>query len=138
MMKTRLWALLPYMILAVFILLPFDKCPTKLAFGVPCPGCGLTRACLALFTGQFSESLFYHPLAIIFGPLFLVALGRPALVSVGVISREAPDPLGKVSGWVWGAMAVALVSVWFVRVYTGVHPDPIDPSLGFISGRFFP
>ena len=28
-------------------------CPTKLLFGVPCPGCGLTRAMIAIAKGDF-------------------------------------------------------------------------------------
>ena len=28
---------------------------------VPCPGCGMTRACLALTQGNFAKAWFYHP-----------------------------------------------------------------------------
>ena len=39
-------------------------CPFHTLTGVPCPGCGLTRAVVCLCHGRFSESLAYHPLAL--------------------------------------------------------------------------
>lgn len=37
-------------------------CPINLLFGVPCPSCGLTRAVLLVFHGDFSAALSMHPL----------------------------------------------------------------------------
>lgn len=37
-------------------------CVFKLLFGLPCPGCGLTRANLLFFTGNFYEAFLMHPL----------------------------------------------------------------------------
>lgn len=31
-------------------------------FGIPCPTCGMTRAYLHLFHGDFKMALYYHPL----------------------------------------------------------------------------
>jgi len=31
-------------------------------FGIPCPGCGLTRAWLSFFHGDFLKALRWHPL----------------------------------------------------------------------------
>ncbi len=36
-------------------------CPTQSLFGIPCPGCGVQRAILELFKGNFIESLKYYP-----------------------------------------------------------------------------
>ena len=36
--------------------------PTMILLGLPCPACGLTRAGLLLFSGQFAESFRMHPL----------------------------------------------------------------------------
>ena len=30
---------------------------------VPCPGCGMTRACLSITHGQFTDAWRYHPLS---------------------------------------------------------------------------
>jgi hypothetical protein len=50
-------------------------CPTALFFGVPCPGCGLTRATLALLSGDFAAAFRFHPLAPLLAPLFAGAMG---------------------------------------------------------------
>lgn len=48
----------------------FDSvCYSTILFGIPCPGCGITRATKLLLTGHVHESLQMHPL------LFLVILG---------------------------------------------------------------
>src|SRR5262245_14650085 len=39
------------------------RCPIAELLGVPCPGCGLTRAALALATGDVARALSLHPLS---------------------------------------------------------------------------
>jgi hypothetical protein len=50
--------------------LPSWQCPVLHTFGVPCPGCGLTRAIALLVKGQWHASFTMHA----FGPVFLLAL----------------------------------------------------------------
>lgn len=40
----------------------FYKCPVKSVFGIPCPGCGMTRAYQALMSGNLSGAFNWHPL----------------------------------------------------------------------------
>ena len=62
------------MILLSFVLLAGGQlldlrlwfCPFAELTGLPCPGCGLTRATLALGTGDWHASLRYHPFAAFF------------------------------------------------------------------------
>jgi uncharacterized protein DUF2752 len=57
--------------LALFALhLPGWQCPVLHASGVPCPGCGLTRAIALLFQGEWRASITMHA----FAPVFLIAL----------------------------------------------------------------
>ena len=57
--------------LALFALhLPTWQCPLLHTFGVPCPGCGLTRAITLLFRGEWRASITMHA----FAPVFLIAL----------------------------------------------------------------
>jgi hypothetical protein len=50
--------------------LPGWQCPFFHALGIPCPGCGLTRASLALFHGDLKQSIALHA----FAPIFLAGL----------------------------------------------------------------
>ncbi len=37
-------------------------CLFKWFTGLPCPGCGMTRAYVQLFSGHLEEAFYYHPL----------------------------------------------------------------------------
>lgn len=49
--------------LAVWIMIDHifgTVCPTRLLFGVPCPGCGMTRALINILLLEFKEAFEYH------------------------------------------------------------------------------
>jgi hypothetical protein len=56
-------------------------CPLKAMTGLPCPGCGMTRATVALLHGDLATSFHFHPLA---GPMVA------AMLVVGLIDA-----------WIW-------------------------------------
>lgn len=41
-----------------------EYCMMRILVGIPCPGCGMTRALIALMHGDVAQSLQYHPLLI--------------------------------------------------------------------------
>jgi hypothetical protein len=41
------------------------QCSFKMLLGIPCMGCGATRATLNLMHGHFLEALYFQPLAIV-------------------------------------------------------------------------
>lgn len=43
-------------------------CLSKLLFGMPCPGCGLTRAALLFLKGDFAGSFHMHPMFVFLLP----------------------------------------------------------------------
>ena len=60
--------------------LPSWECPVFRLTGVPCPGCGLTRACMLLLRGEVQASLTFHA----FAPIFLV------LIAILIIATALP------------------------------------------------
>ncbi|TDW26393.1 uncharacterized protein DUF2752 [Breznakia blatticola] len=41
-------------------------CPISTVIGIPCPGCGMTRAMIQLLQFNIEDALYFHPLCIIF------------------------------------------------------------------------
>ena len=92
------------------------KCPLLSLFGIPCPGCGLTRAIIFLIRGDWHRSIAFHA----FAPLFVVAL---ALVACAAILPQTPR--NKVIGLVeaverrTGISAIFLIGLivyWLARL----------------------
>ena len=42
--------------MAVFTVLFGTSCPIRLGTGLPCPGCGITRAAILLLTGRWQQA----------------------------------------------------------------------------------
>ncbi len=62
---TMLGGGLAYFAFTAFSINPMP-CPFLQVTGAPCPGCGMTRSCLAFLQGDFPEVLHQNP----FGPVF--------------------------------------------------------------------
>jgi hypothetical protein len=75
-------------LLALAIASDFPLCPLAGTFGVPCPGCGLTRATLALLRGDLASALHFHPLVWLLTPLFVGFVGVSLLELVRGPSRS--------------------------------------------------
>jgi hypothetical protein len=58
--------------------LPAWPCPLRHVTGCPCPGCGLSRAIVALFAGDWSMMWRTHA----FAPLVVIALAMIAVAAV--------------------------------------------------------
>lgn len=86
--------------------------------GLPCPGCGLTRAFVHLAHGEWAAALVDHPLA----PLIAVQLvvGWVA-IGLALAGRLPPRPRRWVSPWLV-ANAVGLCALWLGRLATGTLP----------------
>ncbi len=59
-------------------------CPLKNLLNIPCPGCGGTRATLALAQGRFAEAFAFNPLT------SAVLLLSPVLLFVWLRRRNTP------------------------------------------------
>ena len=106
-------ALRPLWVAGAGILPP---CLWHTATGMPCPGCGTTRAILGLLQGRFSAALAFNPLAAS-GALGFVVLGfaAPLWFALGgrvLVIASRPRPIWIVAAtslvaanWVWLAVS---------------------------------
>jgi hypothetical protein len=95
-------------------------CLMRRVLGIPCPGCGMTRAFAHLAKGEWSAALADHPLA----PALALELGL-LWMAWGAVLAGRPVFAGRRSSWVAplaiGNLAV-LWALWLGRVATGTLP----------------
>jgi hypothetical protein len=96
--------------------LPSWECPFFRLTGIPCPGCGLTRACLLLLRGEVRDSIRFHA----FAPVFIV------FISILIVGTLLPRSITE--QWVYkaevlerqtGITAIILVGLmlyWLARL----------------------
>ncbi|MGX6602033.1 DUF2752 domain-containing protein [Micromonosporaceae bacterium Da 78-11] len=91
-------------------------CPLRTLTGVPCPGCGLTTAAVALVRGDFGLAFAANPM--IFGLAALALAVGPLVVfrATGVLGPPRPWPFARRrwTGWLTGLLA--LVS-WLFQMH---------------------
>ena len=122
-----LWALAGLAALAGFLLFhawvpaPGSQntvCPLRRLIGLPCPGCGMTRAFAHLAKGEWSAAASDHLVAFVLA----AELGCAWLAWGAALARgrslRLPVPF---EGWMLAHLAV-LVAFWLGRVSTGTLP----------------
>ncbi len=126
--RARLRELSPALLLGGFALLllfsPFGwPCPLRTIVGVPCPGCGMTRAARLVLHGDFAGATRMHP-------LWMVVLPALAVLAVaeGVgFARHRRWGVAIESAWtrrVGTVLLIALVVVWVARFF-GAFGGPV-------------
>lgn len=99
-------------------------CPLVIMTGFPCPGCGMTRAFLCVFTGQFVRAWNLNPL--VYGwILFALYAG---------VQRYIRNQ--KIKGWKYllTILAAAMIIVYIYRMYQ-YFPD--RAPMAFTGGSMF-
>ena len=66
--------LLTAIVLAVMQLVFHELCPMKILLGIPCPGCGLTHACLDILTLHWKKAWNWNPTGFLWVPSILLLL----------------------------------------------------------------
>jgi hypothetical protein len=99
-------------------------CPMAIVLRVPCPGCGMTRAALALARGDLRAAWTLHPLAIVVVPALALLLATQgwSYVARGALPNNAwMDRFGVPAVWV---LAALMTAVWIARFF-GWHGGPV-------------
>lgn len=98
-----------------------NLCYLKSTIGVPCPGCGLTRAYLSLFNGNLKEAFYYHPLFFI-----------PLLVIIVILLKFEPFIRFKIiekiysSKIFWICIIIAFLILYIIRMILFFpHTEPM-------------
>jgi hypothetical protein len=93
-------------------------CPIALLTGVPCPGCGMTRAASALLRGDLTLALDYHPLIPLIAVLTVAGWAWWLLRRTGRMKPMSNRVLNL--GLI--GVGVSLVAVWLLRLAAGTLP----------------
>jgi hypothetical protein len=100
-------------------------CPVAIVTGYPCPGCGLTRATMALLHGDLHEAMHLHPLAPVVSPLVGGFLAYAVLAYV-VVGRwpavQGPAAARMAAAGI--ALWVVMFAVWIAR-FLGAFGGPV-------------
>ena len=106
----------------------FPLCPLAGSFGIPCPGCGLTRATLALLHGDVRGALRFHPLVWLLTPL---VVGVAATAAWNLLRAPGAPPRAQAllsNGRIMTALATLVLAltlgVWLAR-FAGFFGGPV-------------
>ena len=114
-------------ILTAVVLIWVWRCPFYFLFGIPCPGCGITRACLALLGGSVAEAFYWNPMFLPAGAAFLYAIHR----------EKIPVRPGRRTEMICAAVLVAGMTICYIyRVVLGHGPITADPENGLLFRLF--
>lgn len=100
-----------FIVIGVIVFFVFKlPCPSQYLFGVSCPGCGMTRAFLAAFSGDIARSFMMHP--------FWIAL-IPCVVVGFILHLKKKEK----AFYIFTVSAIVVyIGVWVVRLIMG---DPV-------------
>jgi len=87
--------------------IPF-LCPFKALTGIPCPGCGMTRALISMAKGDFHAAFGYNPFS--FFLVFMVVIS----VMPGKQAEKLPSITPVVMNYVFIVVLIAVLVFWFV------------------------
>lgn len=97
--------------------LPSWQCPIRSGLGIPCPGCGLSRATLELLHGHFEHALRIHafaPIVVGIGGLVLTAIVLPRSSRIELI--RIVDRIERRTGITIAILSSFLV-YWLIRLF---------------------
>jgi len=95
-------------------------CPFKMLTGIPCPGCGGTRALMALLHGHIWEAIMTNPFSVL---VILFAIIAPVWQFVDCYRNTKTLQRAMTSKWPTPALiliAVLVLANWIWNIYKGL------------------
>jgi hypothetical protein len=92
-------------------------CPFHKITGIPCPGCGGTRATEALIYGRIWEAITINPVAIAFDVTVAVLVGWFALDTLRGKDTLLPRLLKKWNPWLTATILTIITINWIWTIY---------------------
>jgi phosphatidylserine synthase len=103
-----------------------SSCVFKFWFGIPCPGCGMTRALWALTRGDFAEAWHWHPLVIM-----VVLLGVAILFSLR-FKRLRPWVFSRRMWWLVLILYLLVYGIRMIMYFPEAEPMTMAPDAIFL------
>ena len=134
--------ILPFLIIGVVASLNLPICPSRVLVGLFCPGCGLTRATMALMRGDIPGMIHFHPLAPLLTPMMGWIFLNELLVTLEKVPKKSRfDLIYRLPRGGWIAIGVLAFGVWIARAMgsLGGLPGPLfEPSQSLLIGGTWP
>lgn len=114
--KPLVWIALYLLYALIMYILDMQSCIFKLLFGIPCPGCGMTRAFVMLFKFQFSEAFNCNAMFVIVIFAGLVLLFR---------KKKYINRLYKSKAF-WISIMLIVLAYYIIRMIYVYPNEPMD------------
>lgn len=127
MIKADLWSIrYVILVLVVYFFLAwnffYSSCPFVMITGLPCPGCGLSRAGFCLLRGEFTAAWHLHPF------IYGIALLAAAFVIRRYVLQKEVRSLQK-----WLILLLAGMLVFYI--YRMIRYFPGEPPMSYYPGN---
>lgn len=133
---------MPLVALALFLLMLSElfgtSCFISSVFGIPCAGCGSTRAIRLLLQGRIMDALRMHPL--IFLTLFLL-VAIPAFAVARIVAKKRGKPFRsplsrRATEIIFFSLAALYLIVYIIRmILLFPHTEPMLYNKNSVWGR---
>lgn len=108
--------------LLFLIVMFFYTCPFRMFIGIPCPGCGMSRALSCLLQGDLEASLYYHAM--------LLPTMAAALAFLTVKKSYQTKVL-----WIWASL---MLLYYLFRMLFVFPQDPMSLNHNALLFRILP
>ena len=103
-------------IITIFIFSYFIGCPIRLITGIPCPACGITRAYISFFQGDFALAFSYHPL------FFLLPAVLLCVISL-LLTEKKPNCKARLPLIIFSVLIILIfAAVYIIRLINNLIP----------------